>query len=294
MRALHLALLSLISAGLLTAGCKSDGGGGGTGGQGGGDGGGLLANCPQNFMDDLISDFAADNSLHAADGRQGGWYVYGDEIPTGTFEPPKTNAAYPIDPDVGNPNCSGPGSLRVKATGWTEFGAALGTDFKVPVMDAGVTIKQTYDASKYKGIAFWAKAAAPIRFVQVKFLDPYTDRNSPLNMDDWCIYTSGSAYNCSPYLVKFGHGYEGDAATNVAADFPNYVTTQIGTEWKRFEVLFADTKQDRDNLGQQSPGNMLQVNQLMGMAIQVNADYSTTPASANDFEIWVDDVSFIK
>jgi hypothetical protein len=94
--------------------------------------------------------------------------------------------------------------------------------------------------------------------------------------------------------VKFGHGYEGDAAANVAADFPNYVTTQIGTEWKRFEVLFADTKQDRDNLGQQSPGNMLQVNQLMGMAIQVNADYSTTPASANDFEIWIDDVSFIK
>jgi len=153
--------------------------------------------------DDLISDFAHNNSIASSDGKQGGWYVYGDTLNTGTFDPPASSGPYPIDMTVGNPNCSGPGSLRVKATGWTQFGAALGTDFKPRVAvdggavtvdggGAGATVKGAYDASKYKGISFWAKAAAPVKFVQVKFLDPYTDRDSPLPMDLWCLYTAGS------------------------------------------------------------------------------------------------------
>jgi hypothetical protein len=194
----------------------------------------------------------------------------------------------------------------VKGTGWSDWGAALGTDFKPRAagVDGGMGVKGVYDASKYRGISFWARAAAPIRFVQVKFLDPYTDRDSPLPMGEWCIYTPGSNYNCSPYLVKFGYGYGGtasDAAVDPDAgvapeheDYPAYKDYKIDETWRRFEVLFADTKQDRSNGGQMSPGNKLDVTQLMGMAIQVNADYSVTPKVANDFEIWVDDVAFVK
>lgn len=256
-------------------------------------------NCP--LAADLISDFSSDNGVSQVDGRAGGWYVYGDTVPTGTFDPPANpNAAYPIDLTTGNPACSGVGSLHVKATGWTQFGAALGTDFKRPVeVDAGTSVysaKGTYDATKYKGISFYAKAAAPIRFVQVKLTDPYTDQPSILSMDDWCTYTpSVPMYNCSPYLVKFGYGYTDDAS--VAAemeDFPGYIDDKIDVDWKRFEVLFADTKQDRNNPGQPSPGNVLDVAQLMSMAIQVNADYTTTPQTANDFEIWLDDVAFLE
>jgi hypothetical protein len=39
---------------------------------------------------------------------------------------------------------------------------------------------------------------------------------------------------------------------------------------------------------------VLQVAQLAGVAIQVGADYSTGTPRANDFEIWLDDVTFIR
>ena len=55
---------------LAVAACKSSGGGGD---------GGTNANCPSNMPADLISDFAVDNSLASVDGRQGGWYTYGDD-----------------------------------------------------------------------------------------------------------------------------------------------------------------------------------------------------------------------
>jgi hypothetical protein len=292
MRALHLALLSLTSAGLLAAGCKSDGGGGGTGGtgggQGGGAGGGLLANCPQNFPDDLISDFEADNSIAAVDGRQGGWYTYGDDA--GTFTP---STGYEIAP-IGNPGCSPNGSLHVKATGFALWGAAAGTDFKPRAAgaDGGLGRKATYDATKYRGIAFWAKGSAAIMNATVKFPDVYQDPEAAPTPGDACLYTPGSLYNCSPYLVQFGR--KGDAA--VDALFSGYMNHQIDTTWKRFEVLFADTKQDPGNPGfSMPPADKLAVDKLAGMAIQMNANYDATGTpSANDFEIWIDDVSFIK
>ena len=201
---------------------------------------------------------------------------------------------------MGNPNCSNAGSLRVKGTGFADWGAAMGVDFmpKVPT-DAsmfGTNVKGTYNASKYKGIAFWAKAAAPVRFVMVKFLDPYTDRSSILPDAEWCDYKAGMPNNCSPYIVKFGYGYTGDDATANAADYPAYVDYKIDQNRKRFEILFAHTKQDRYNPGLKSPGDKLAVDKLMGMAIQVNSDRTTTPGMIlpNDFEIWIDDVTFSK
>jgi hypothetical protein len=38
----------------------------------------------------------------------------------------------------------------------------------------------------------------------------------------------------------------------------------------------------------------LTVDKLTAMAIQINADYSTGSPRARDFEIWIDDVTFIK
>jgi hypothetical protein len=242
--------------------------------------------CPIG-MDDLISDFTSNNAIYPTDGRQGGWYVYGD--PAGTFDPPKVDTApYPIDATTGNPTCSGPGSLRLKATGFTGFGAAMGTDFKprLPGIDGGVGPKGTYDASKYRGVAFWAKSAAPLKFVQVKFPDVNTDVDAPSPV---CILNPNSQSNCSPYLVKFG--VAADAGTT---DFSKYANDQIDMTWRRFEILFADTKQDADNPGLVPADDKLDVAHLLGMAIQVNADFSTTPPTANDFELWIDDVQFIR
>jgi hypothetical protein len=239
--------------------------------------------------DDLIADFKTDNGLNPADGRQGGFYLYGDGSLKGLFDPPLVSGqAYPIDSTTGNPDCSGPGSFHTKATGWGVWGAALGTDFMAKDSSGN---KGTYDASRYKGISFWAKAGAALKGVQVSFPDVYTDGGASFaGMDaadagiSQCVYApSAPDSNCSPYLVKLGSG-----------DFPAYQDKQIDTTWKRFDILFADTLQDQYNKGFHTAANKIDTAHLTSMAIQVNADFSTSPPTPNDFEIWVDDVNFIK
>jgi hypothetical protein len=277
--------------------------GGGGGSSGGGAGGTTVASCI-NIADDLIADFTTDNGISQVDGRQGGFYVYGDASLAGQFDPPNAKCqAYPIDTTTGNPQCSGPGSFHVNASGWGVWGAALGTDFVPKITtdaaDCDLGVKGTYDASKYRGISFWAKAAAPLKGVQVILKDVYTDGQAtfaglpvPDGTDPTftsCLYMPDPKYNCSPYLVKFG------------ADpqfFPAYQDYQIDTTWKRFDVFFADTRQDQYNLGFHAAASLdqsnLDVSHLTGMAIQVSAIYVGGAATRNDFEIWVDDINFIK
>jgi hypothetical protein len=243
--------------------------------------------CPSN-PDDLISDFKTDNGIQPVMGRSGGWYLYPDMNPdtgdpNGMFDPPlpPPNVGYPIDTTMGNPYCSGPGSFHTKATGFTKFGAALATDF-VPQVDAGM-VKGSYDASMYKGIAFWAKGAKRINHVQIKFPDIYTDPQVPNPM---CVLATGFDNNCSPYIVKIGD----------EADNPKYLMMHIEANWKRFVIMFADAVQDKFNPGfhRPAPDDHLDVKNLLGVAIQVNADFSVTPTAANDFEIWIDDVEFVR
>ena len=284
------------------AGGSSVGGGGGS--SGGVAGGTTVASCI-NIADDLIADFKTDNGLNQVDGREGGFYVYGDGSLAGTFDPPKPsdpNTPYPIETTTGNPNCSGAGSFHVKAASWGVWGAALGADF----MPKNGTFKGSYDASKYKGISFWARASAPLTRVQVSVRDVYTDAEATfagLPVPDGtapsftsCLYIPDPKYNCSPYLVKFG------------ADpqyFPAYQDYQIDMTWKRFDVFFADTRQDQYNLGFHGAvdpntgapdlnASNLDVSHVTGMAIQVNANYVNNLPTPNDFEIWVDDINFIK
>ncbi len=255
--------------------------------------GGQTSVCPAT--DDLISDFAMDNGVYPVDGRTGGWYTYGDKSGQGTLTPREGGGASP-DLDTGNPNCSAAGSLHVLSMSFADWGSAMGVDFVTSVTtDAGASAKGTYDASKYRGIAFWARSTAPIPFVQVSVTDPYTQDKTTLPADQGCIYDASMPdKNCSPYLVKFGYGYMGDALTPVMEDFPKFVNTQIDSDWKRFEILFADMKQDRTNPGRQSPGNTLATSQINGMAIQINTDHSTTPPKPTNWELWLDDVSFIR
>lgn len=285
-------VVALLAGGLAAAGCKSSGGGG------------VASGCPA-VPDDLISDFLVDNSLHAADGRQGGWYAYGDDV--GTFAFPNK---FEVDPLEGNTTCSGPESLHFKGTGFAMWGAATGVDFKPRPSDGdgGYGDKGTYDASKYRGVAFWAKASAPLGGIQVSFPDLYTDggaashdmpdptdSSAPLvcNSADGpcrCIYNAQSTLNCSPYLVQFG--LKGDASAAVM--FAGYSDYQIDTTWKRFQILFVDTRQDPGNGGYHTVDNRLSLDKLTAMAIQINADYSTGSAVARDFDLWIDDVTFIK
>jgi len=294
--------VTLTVVGLSAGGCKSSS----ASSTDGGDAGGLPADCPQG--NDLISNFEQDNSLAPVEGRSGGWYTYGDS--DGMFLTGGT-AGYDIAYTMGNPHCTPGGALHIKGTGFAMWGAATGVDWRPRPSDGdgGYGDKMTYDASAYTGIAFWAKASAPLDGIQVSFPDLYTDGAAPSHdMPDpsgnpnappyclasdgtcRCIYNASSYYNCSPYLVQFG--LKGDAAADTL--FSAYANYQIGTDWQRFQVLFADTHQDPGNGGYHTPANMLTVNQLTGMAIQINPDYSSGHAVARDFELWIDDVGFIQ
>lgn len=232
--------------------------------------------------DDLIADFQDDSRLSPADGRKGSFSVNGDSL--GTFTPPKVeNRAYPIDLDNGNTQCSGPGSFHTKAVGFGDWGASISADF----MTKSGPSKGTYDASKYRGVSFWARASAPLKGVKVSFPDVYTDGGAdPRTLDPSltpCVFESGSKFNCSPYLVKFGD-----------SDFPAYKAYQIDTTWKRFDILFADTQQDFFNPGFHTAEDKLDSKHLTSMTIQIGALYVDNKPAPNDFEIWIDDVYFIK
>src|SRR4029077_15294971 len=112
----------------LAAGCHSSSGtpSGSGGSSGGGGTGGGKPGCagPQ----DLISDFTIDNGVSKVDGRQGGWYTYGDTSGRGTLDPAEGGGAIP-DLTMGNPNCSGPGSLHVTSSGFRDWGSAMRADF---------------------------------------------------------------------------------------------------------------------------------------------------------------------
>jgi hypothetical protein len=238
--------------------------------------------CPA--MPDLISDFMDNNGVSPVNGRAGAWSPYPDATgdPNGRFEPPlpAPGSSYPIDMTMGNPYCSGPGSLHTKATGFTIFGAGLATDLMPPVASM---VKGSYDATQYKGVSFWAKGTAPIKHVRVKLPDIYTDPHVP---NPVCTVAPGFPNNCSPYMVKLGE----------EADNPNYRYVMIDTMWRRFEILFADAVQDPYSTGyhRAPPDDHLDAQHLLGVAIEVSADFSTEPASANDFEIWIDDVAFVR
>jgi hypothetical protein len=234
--------------------------------------------CPM-MPADLVSDFALDSGISPVSGRRGGWYLTGD--PNGHFDPqlPAAGMDYPIDLNMGNPYCSGPGSLHTKATGFNVYGATLAVDFVPQVADM---VKGSYDASQYRGVAFWARGAAPIKYVRVKFPDVYTDPDVAFPL---CVVAAGFPNNCSPYMVKLDDG-----------DYPGYLGARIDTTWRRFEILFADAAQDRYSPGyhRPPPNDKVDVQHLLGLAIEVQADFSTSPPSANDFEIWIDDVELVR
>lgn len=226
-----------------------------------------MAACSTN-ANAKLSDFSTGTGIESVEGRVGGWYFYGD--PNGTYMPPKVDGvAPPADTVMGSP-CSPAGSLHLKGTGFTVFGAGLGTNFVAPTG----ALKNTYDASKYAGITFYAKGAATISHVQVKFLDWNTD---PEIASPRCHLTmTGDPMNCSPYLVKFDD-----------------LGTPVTTAWQQFKVPFASTAQDAFNTGFAPTPPGVDKAHLTSLQIQINANFGALPPpTANNFEIWIDDVYF--
>jgi hypothetical protein len=109
---------------------------------------------PSN-TDDIVSTFEdGTGSVMQVAGRGGGFYMFNDG--TGTQKPPTGGL-----PDATKMmRCDSTYALCMSGSGFTKWGAGMGTDLGMTATatDGGMGAKKAYDASMYKGIAFWAKA----------------------------------------------------------------------------------------------------------------------------------------
>lgn len=134
------------------------GGGSGTGAAMTGDAGGTSkVDCAAlplpSSMDDIVATFEmGTGAVLQAGGRGGGFYIFNDGTGTQTPPPGMLPPATPTD------RCGSKYALCTSGKNFTIWGAGMGTDLAPTAGDAGMGAKQTYDASKYKGIAFWAKS----------------------------------------------------------------------------------------------------------------------------------------
>jgi hypothetical protein len=228
----------------------------------------------------FISDFETNTLLPIAqDGRGVGadpWHAYakgdtndanGEMATPGPANPKYSSNIFKVDSTVPGP-CSTSGSLHVKSPGGGTvgdkdfWGVGFGIDF---MARTAARKKQTYDASKYTGIGFWAKCSQDLRFAYMKVVDGAQDADiaSPT-----CSY-SGTAL-CNQYGIK------------------NSVITK---DWTYYKLYFNELLQDPDSSGF---GKGIDPAKLTAFQIHVNQNSKRDgQVSANPFECWVDDVHFL-
>jgi hypothetical protein len=179
----------------------------------GGTGGASKLDCaalplPSN-MDDIIATFEmGTGAVLQAGGRGGGFYMFNDGTGTQTPPPGMLPPAKPTD------RCGSTYALCMSGKDFTMWGAGMGTDLAPTTGDAGTGNKQTYDASMYKGIAFWAKSntstGAALRVSlkdkntapEGKQCDAMAKTGATACNDDWGKGITLTS-EWQPYIIKF-------------------------------------------------------------------------------------------
>jgi hypothetical protein len=208
------------------------------------------------MMDDIVSTFedGLGNVMQVA-GRGGGFYMFNDGSPTGMQMPP-TGA---LPPARMVPRCAGSvWAMCMKGSGFTTWGAGMGTDLGMTAAagDGGTANKNPYDASMYKGITFWAKAAAPLAVrVSIK------DKN-----------TAPEGGNCDMAATS------GPTACN--DDWGKGLS--LTADWQPFTVLFADLRQ----AGWGKMSTAFAKDAAYSIQFQVNMGLT--------FDMCIDDLAFIR
>jgi endoglucanase len=125
----------------------------------------ILGSCsPEGLIDDFEDN---NNQTKVTGGRGGYWYTFADERGT------------TVDPEAGGPFAPSPGGANGSkyaghVTGKVGYGAVVYGALGVNLTDP----KGPYNASTYKGIAFWAKkASGSYGQVRLKVPDVSTDKD---------------------------------------------------------------------------------------------------------------------
>jgi endoglucanase len=195
---------------------------------------------PKCGPDAIIEDAEnGDDQIVVVEGRGGYIYTYADEL--GTSIEPAADAFQPGWPGAHKSRSA----IHIKGKlAQGEAYAGFGFALSEPT--------GPYDASKYKGVSFLAKAGeGSTTSVRFKIPDGNTDPGAGV---------------CTECFNDFG------------IDFA------VTTEWTRYTVLFSDLKQE-DGWGAPNPPG-LDTKGIRGMQWQ-------TSAAGKDYDLWVDDVSFV-
>ncbi len=199
-------------------------------------------------LDNLLDGFE-DNDLvvEQVSGRGGVWYTFHDKT-TGTMTP----SPLACSPLTGAPAELGMFAMHITATGFSDYGSGLGTDFRAS--------KKLFDASSYTGIRFWAKigAAGKNLIHRVQVADVNTDADGK---------------HCDP---------AGAAGTYTQCDDHFGSPFTFTTDWKQYELVFAKLKQ----LDFGYPGGEAKLDTKQVYGLQITAKKSLA------VDLWIDQIEF--
>jgi hypothetical protein len=209
---------------------------------------------------ELIDDMEANSGQVAlTNGRNGFWFTYGDGTDGGVETP---GSGLPFTDSMNSPPRVVPASF-VSFTG-AESNYAAQTSGSGFAMFAGMGVnfknpRVAYNASAYSGFVFWGRIGGDSSVSVVRFLVP--DANT-----DPAGGICTPASKCSDYL-----------GTDIT----------LSTSWQQFTVLYTD-------LAQVGFGSPVETN-LDAMAVYgVEFQVSTKAPAGEPFDIWIDDLYFIK
>lgn len=246
--------------GMIAAGTGSSVGGmQGTSGSGsvsasGSGSGGASPACGTVDPTGLISDFETGKAEVAmAAGRDGSWFLYNDG--TGTQSPTKIPNT-PLAAETGGA-CDSAYAFHTTGTGFTVWGAGLGTDFAPKSGEA----RTLYDLSAYSGIALRAKAVA----------------TTPLRVSISDVNTAPEGLLCEDTTDNTNPARCGDY-------FGAEIT--LGAQFQDFTIEFADMKQRGWGLPVAAGFDKTKAYTLR-MQVKGSAQ---APA---DFDLWFDDIRLV-
>ncbi|HWA74939.1 MAG TPA: carbohydrate binding domain-containing protein [Polyangiaceae bacterium] len=235
-----------------TTGGKASGGSGGGAVTGGAATGGTGPTYPPELIDDMED---GNQYIIQQEKRDGAWYTAVDD---GAVDPPMAKA-FAMAEITGTPGAKGSThAFHFKGTAGTMWGAMGAFDFHTPATTT--PSKLPYDASSYKGITFWVKAAAASTST-VKLRIAVKDT----------VADAGGA------CKTMTNGCDNHFAAPLA----------VTTAWKQVSFVWADFKQE-PGWGYQTTFNSAQLISVQ-FAIPTVAAAATQPTA----DVWIDDIAFV-
>ncbi len=226
--------------------------------------------CSQGAQLELIDDMEdGGQAILTREGRAGSWFTANDE--TGNQVPRMSADVFSLA-KLEPPRDGSHRAVHTQGQGFTDWGALVGFD---------ISSTDPYDASKYGGIAFWAR------------IEPGTDPNFRVNVTD---------VNTSQYGMVCDRDCPGPATGEVSDDgiceeergpchdyFGADLSTRLSPEWTLFTFPW-----DRLQTENWSNKNLTAIvtSAIYGMRFQVRG-HPADDQDAPPFDFWLDDVAFL-